>query len=105
MSDKVLRVVGVYTSTHRDEFEVIYSVDVITDDPSAYEEGEARRSVWEWRVPFGATDRHHAGGAAFIEAARFQERLAEEVWYAFNGVNSDNRWFPASAEQWRGRQP
>ena len=34
------------------------------------------RTIWHRTVTFGATDRHCAGGAAFVEAARAQEIVA-----------------------------
>jgi hypothetical protein len=102
---RALRVCGVNMHTRRDEAEIIYDVTVVVDDPSAFEQGEDERGVWEWRVPFGQTDATVAGGARFVEAARCQQRIADEVWAAFHGVNADSKWFPNSAAPWKDVQP
>lgn len=63
--------------TDIDRDAIRYEVRVSFDGPG-FEEGENENSVWYREVFFGSTDRHCAGGAAFIEAAREQQRIADE---------------------------
>jgi hypothetical protein len=52
------------------------SYEVVVGLPSDSMSVEGARSIWHRIVPFGASDRHCAGGAAFVEAARAQEAVA-----------------------------
>jgi len=90
--------------TRRDEQEIIYDVCVVVDDV-AYEAGDDERQVWRWIVMFGQTDATVAGGARFVEAARCQQQIADEVWAAFHGVNADDKWLPESGDRWRDVRP
>jgi len=55
---------------------VTYAVH--TGDALAGEFGDSRE-VWRKEVPFGSAERFHAGGAAFVEAARKQQSIAESL--------------------------
>lgn len=46
--------------------------DVVIGEPN-----DGGRMIWHAVVTFGADDRHHAGGAAFVQAARTQEAVAQ----------------------------
>jgi hypothetical protein len=50
--------------------------DVTIGDPSDSMSPRTARCIWHRTVNFGATDRHCAGGAAFVEVARQQEAVA-----------------------------
>jgi hypothetical protein len=56
---------------------VLYAVTVFEQDVPCID-GEAGIEVWRREVFFGSDDRHCAGGYAFIEAAREQQRIADE---------------------------
>lgn len=56
-----------------DHTEITY--EVVVGDLDAGDRGKAR-TVWHRTVTFGHDDRHHAGGAAFVEAAREQDAVA-----------------------------
>lgn len=60
--------------TQIDEDSVLYTV--CTGDPLLGDHGDSRE-VWRKEVPFGMRERFRAGGPAFIEAAREQEKVAE----------------------------
>lgn len=62
----------VMMTTRISKAEVVYTVSTTT---VAGTWGE----VWRNVVPFGLTHRYVAGGPAFIEAARQQERIAAEL--------------------------
>ena len=57
----------------RSRTEIVY--DIIVGDPLAGDLGKAR-IVWQNTIRFGSTDRHCAGGAAFVEAGREQDAIA-----------------------------
>ena len=67
--------------TSREDTGVAYAVRVSYDNPSAFEEGESEVLVWSEFVFFGQTDATVAGGAAFVRAAREQERIVD-LWVA-----------------------
>lgn len=50
--------------------------DVVIGDPSDSMSTRGARCIWRRVVTFGHTDRHVAGGAAFVEAARMQDAVA-----------------------------
>lgn len=85
--------------THRDDTEIVYEVNVVLDE-AAYEVGDNEYGVWQWRVAFGATDATVAGGARFVEAARCQQRIADEVW----AQRRDLPW-DALDNPWQTAQP
>lgn len=96
---KAARVCGVVMHTVRDDTEIIYNVNVVTDD-GGWEAGDDERGVWQWRVSFGATDATVAGGARFVEAARCQQQIADEVW----AQRRDQMW-DGLDNPWLTRQP
>lgn len=63
--------------------EVVY--EVVIGDPSDSMSTRSARTIWHRIVPFGASDRHVAGGAAFVEAARAQQDVA---WAALEILES-----------------
>lgn len=74
-------VAEVMQATHRDDTGISYTVSVCLRSlaASAYEEGEDRITLWAENVEFGSTDSHCAGGYAFVQAARKQTALADEI--------------------------
>jgi hypothetical protein len=65
----------------REDAGIAYSVRVSYDNPSAFEEGESEVCVWSEFVYVGQTDATVAGGAAFVQMAREQERVVD-LWVA-----------------------
>lgn len=61
------------------------SYEVVVGDPTDSMSTKCARTIWHRIVPFGASDRHVAGGAAFVEAARSQESVA---WAALELMES-----------------
>jgi hypothetical protein len=53
---------------------VVYTV--YTGDPC---QGGYAREVWRREVPFGRAERFHAGGSAFVAAAREQQTVADSL--------------------------
>lgn len=102
---RAARVNEVVMRTVRDDAGICYGVWVGTDDGDGWDGDDGERLIWSWTVFFGSTDATMAGGARFLEAAHCQQRVADEVWSRFHGVNADDRWFPASADQWKAVQP
>jgi hypothetical protein len=96
---EVTRVCGVIMHTERTDTEVAFSVHVVLDEV-AYETGDNERGVWNWIVVFGATDATVSGGARFVEAARCQQRIADEVW----AQRHDRQWNPLD-NPWQTVQP
>lgn len=69
----------------RSDTSVIYDIAVVLRSMAAnsgYEADDDRKYLWHHEVHFGADDRHHAGGAAFVEAAREQDEIADLIWYS-----------------------
>lgn len=60
--------------TTRTKTEIDYEVIIGYDG-----DRDRGRAVWYKTVPFGASDRHCAGGAAFVEAARQQAEVAFDL--------------------------
>ncbi len=58
-------------TTTIDRTETTYEVHIGFDDDRS-----RGRTIWHRTVYFGSTDRHCAGGGAFVEAARLQEAVA-----------------------------
>jgi len=54
------------------------SYEVVCGNVTAGDHGDAR-SVWCETVHFGATDATVAGGSDFVQAARHQQQIADEV--------------------------
>lgn len=52
------------------------SYEVVVGDPSDSMSPRSARVIWHRLVPFGASDRHCAGGGAFVEMARAQADIA-----------------------------
>jgi hypothetical protein len=72
----------VVSQTRRDIIGIEYSIDIEGDEPhlAPAPNNECGRlfPVWRRVVWFGATDSHHAGGAAFQCTAREQGDVAEQ---------------------------
>jgi hypothetical protein len=66
------------TACTRDETGIDYEVRVTDSEAArhAFEEGEGEMVVWSTRRDFGQREGTTAGGAAFVYAAREQERIA-----------------------------
>jgi hypothetical protein len=64
--------VTMHTEISRTEVDYAVVIGCPEDSMSA----RCARTIWHRTVTFGATDRHCAGGAAFVEAARAQEIVA-----------------------------
>jgi hypothetical protein len=93
--EKDTTIAAVIMRTERDDTGIDYSVHVQTREP-VYENGDNERGVWQARVDFGASDAYVAGGPAFVAAARTQQRIADEVWYAYH----DKPWTIAVSKHW-----
>lgn len=80
-------VAEVHMRTERDDVGISYAVCVALRSlaASAFEDGEDRIVLWVKRVDFGTTDATCAGGAAFVHAAKEQERIVGEVTAAVWG--------------------
>ncbi|HET9893257.1 MAG TPA: hypothetical protein VFQ42_22455 [Mycobacterium sp.] len=50
--------------------------DVVIGDPEDSMSPRGARTIWHKTVYFGSSDRHCAGGAAFVEASREQDAVA-----------------------------
>lgn len=72
---------AVICATERTETGVTYEVRLVLDSVISYEMGDNERNVWCSEVTFGHTDATVAGGAAFVEMARWQHEIAERVWH------------------------
>lgn len=70
--------VTMHTVRTAEDVQYIVSVGLRSLAAHAFEEGEDEIGVWSYSVPFGHTDATVAGGAAFVQAARRQEEVANE---------------------------
>lgn len=82
LEQNVGNVSHVISSTERDDEGIDYSVSIRLADSPAYEQGEDEQFIWGRRVDFGRAAAERAGGSHFVEAARDQEDVANEVWRA-----------------------